>query len=1155
MTRPRGRPAAERPAGTAVTIFVNGTASGTVTADAGGRWSYVFGSAPADGLTITARAEITSPGRVVVDPGGGIMLAALTLTGSTFAEGDAPGTVIGTISGRTAGSTLSITPNDGRLALSSDGTQLLVGLSASSAGSIAVTLTETLASATNSPRATSGLMVTVNAASMIEPTQVYTFDFSSAAYSGPSGSIADPIAAGLLTHSRQTALTAPGLDGKYQTFAAGTPARTSRGLWLRGETRTNGIRNNSMTGAAAGSPGTLPTGWQIGSMPSGLTREIVAVGAADPDRGLPYIDIRYAGTLTSALNHNIAFGGTSDIAAAAGDRFVGSAWLGIVGGSLPIDNGTSIKMVSTAVGASGVTLGTAGTVTTQDRVMARDTKPRRLKLSVPVATSNANAPAALRLAVLIAFKAGTTYDFTLRICAPQMEKVADAQSDASLPILTTNAAVTHEADVLALAGAALTMAQGAAAGLELRTFGLRGSGLDFRKAYPLVVANGNVNVLSRTAQGELASDLGPSVKTYRSYRTQFDWRQDHRVQWGGGRLAVASSSPAHRAEASGSVPAVNTMAVKVDGCLQRLGLDNGFKADLSAYTAQTADLVVYGATSGGITAAASAIRDGRSAIVVGGWREVVPGGMAAGGLGAVDASVSALNEAFGGMSLDYARFANELLGNGSPDNKSVPSSMAVLYFDWLIRTHQVNMRWSKGVTTATKTGTRIASFSTRLGQSFSAKRFVDAGYEGDLMAAAGVSSRVGREAQDANNGYNGNRGSQSYSSPAVGVAEHQFTPATGSGYSTILTIDPYKTPGVASSGLIEGVQSYPVGTLGAADAAIQAYNFRITATRAANRVSFYPDGPPAGYSAARYELLGRYMAALASAGYTAVSISGTTGTNQYNIGLFMLLNGVGSVYDINSNNGFSTDTFGANWGEGWAAIMQGAGIASPSANYAVASYEEREVFWKWQESHVRGLFYYLGESGDARIPAAIRDDARTFGLDPAYYLDPHENDRANWMTQLYVREARALTGRMILEATDVTATDGTAPRSTNSIAMGSYPIDSHHVRRFVDTSTGTPRVVCEGNLFANVGGNRKFPVPMEMIMPQAAECSNLFVTFAASARHTGFGALRMEMVHMALSEAAGIMSSLAVANESDEPDYSLIRPKLLAAGCVADQVN
>ena len=990
-----------------------------------------------------------------------------------------------------------------------------------------------------------------------EPTQMYSMDFASTTYEGPSGAVADPFAS-LFTHSRSTPILVPNAAGTYQSFATNVPAINDLGLWLRGETRTNLIRNNSMVGAAAGAPGTIPTLWVMGGLPAGITREIPATGPADPHKGLPYIDFRFYGTSTGNANLSIQTGATAGAATQLNELHMHSVWLAIVGGSIPLDNTSAIRVQTIYAGSSNQSVGALGTSQSKDRVMARDTTPRRIKHLSQALTSNAVQPIAVKHSIFMAFKAGVTYDFTLRIIAPQLELVPDTTSDASLPILTTTANVTHNADSLVLNGAMLALTQGTAAGIEVKTRGLRCSGLDFRKTVPILVANGSVNLLERTNNGEISSALSGSAKTYRAYRTQYDWEQEHRVQWNSNSVAVASTSPAHKAVALATVPTITSIAIKADGCVSKLVVDDSFKTDLTKFTNLSSDIGVYGATSGGIVAAASAIEAGKTARVYGGWREVVPGGMAAGGLGAVDASVATLNEAFGGMSLDYARWVNEYVGNGSPDNKSIQAAHAVLFFDYLLRKHKINMHWTKGVSTANKLGAKITAINTVMGQRFTAEEFIECGYEGDLLAAANVSHRVGREAADANNAFNGNAGINAYTSTSAGLAEHQLTPSTGAGHSAILAVDPWIVPGNPASGLIEGIQTYPVGTVGSADSAIQAYNFRITATRAANRVSFYPNGAPEGYSAARYELLGRWMAALTTAGWTAISIDGTVVGNQYNLGLFMLLNGVGSIYDINSNNGFSTDTFGANWGEGWAKIMTDAGIVSPSANYAVGTYEEREIFWKWQESHIRGLFYYLGESGDSRIPNAIRDDAKTFGLDPTYYLDPHENDSANWMTQLYVREARALQGQMILEAADVSATDGTTPRSTNVIAMGSYSIDSHHVRRYAVNDNGTWKTICEGNIFVVVGGNKKFPIAMEYIMPAADEASNLLVTFAASAKHTGFGALRMEMAHMAMSEAAALMAVQRITNNTSSSgaiDYSALRTAMLGRNLVVDQTN
>jgi hypothetical protein len=986
------------------------------------------------------------------------------------------------------------------------------------------------------------------------PASAYTLDFANASYAGPSGSIADPFAS-LLTHSRSTELLAPNAAGIYQSYAPNTPARNDRGLWVREQARTNSIRNNSMVGAAAN---TIPTAWVETLAAAGITRTITPGTDAN---GLPCLDVAFLGTATANGAYTLQLGANAAISADAAKLWILSCWLGVQAGTLPIDGTTAVRLQAAYVNSVNSGQGVAQLI--EDRLMARDTTPRRLRGAISAASLTGAQQAAIvyiKPSVLVNFKSGTTYSFTLRIICPMLEEVASLNEDASLPILTTTAAVTHQPDSLVFAGPLLAMAQGAAASLAMTTATLRASGLDYRLDKPLLKANGSVALLKRTAKGEMASELGSAPVTYRGYRSTFGARQKHLVQWASGKVRVASTATGYATEASGAVPAISSLAITADGCIARLDLTDTYLADMTPYTNATVDLGVYGTTSGGIVAAASAIAAGKTAIVIGGFRDANIGGMAAGGLGQVDASVAVLSDAFGGMSLDYARWCNEYGGKASLDTKQIPSRISTCYFDYLVRKYDIPVHFAKGVLSASKTGTRISTVTCRGGQVYTGGQWTDASYEVDLAAIAGVSCRVGREASDANNAFNGNRGSQAYSSSSAGVSDHQFSPATGAAYTAILNIDPYATAGVSGSGLLPGVQSYPAGTIGATDGAIQAYCFRTTFTTDPVNMVALPSTPPTGYNAQRYELLGRWLKALTDAGKTAVAYTATPDATQFNLGLFMIFNtvegsGTQSVYDMNSNNGFSWDTFGANWGEGWAAIMTAAGIVSPSANYAVGTYAEREIFWKWQEGHQRGMMYFLQWSGDARIPTQIRDDARLFGLDKRYYLDPHENDTANWMYSLYVREARSILGVMTLEANDITATDGTAPRSLNTIAAGSYSIDSHHVRRFVDTSTGTARVINEGNLFINAAGNKTFPVAMEMIMPQASECTNVTVTFGASARHTGFGALRMEMSHMALSEAAGLIAAQVGSGNVQTLDYPTLRTALLARGCVVPQTN
>ncbi|MBA9071635.1 hypothetical protein FHR71_005421 [Methylobacterium sp. RAS18] len=985
----------------------------------------------------------------------------------------------------------------------------------------------------------------------------YDLNFSAGSYQTPSGMVADPVAAGLLSFSRPSALTVPDSTGKFVTFPANQIARNDVGLWQRKQTRRNDVPNSVLAGGAAGTPGTLPTGMTgtlVGS--AGLTRS-VAYGT-DEVRGLAYMEHRYQGTTTSGGSYAITL--ASGIPAAANEWKSISAYLGVSQGVLPADGTTRCQLVVRWFnGATQI-----NEVALNDRVMARDTALRRHKQALQ-APANATSYTVLLTMVV---KSGVAYDHTIRIAQPQAEAVTAATDDASLPILTSGAAVTAQADAIALTGPTLAYLTGGAGTIEPTTADLRGSGIDYRDERPLITINGNLLALKRTSDGRIASDLAGAPRTYKSWRTQFAWEQRHAVAWDASGAKVASTSPAlATAAAAGSVPAISSVSLDVDGCIKRLVLRNT-AADLTGYNAISADVIQYGATSGGIVGAAAAIRAGVSSRVVGGWREVQPGGMATGGLGAVDASDLTV---FGGLGRDYATWCAEYDGKGDPNSKAISSKTALLFFDYLVRRFRINQHWSKGVVTATKNATtkRVSGFTTTLGQTVTGKSFVDSSYEGDLIAAAGVTFTVGREAKTTANPFNGNRATQPYTTASAGLSDHQFTPVTGGGHTTILNIDPYRTAGSAGSGLLPGVQAGGAGTLDAADGAIQAYCFRTTVTtNAALKAGAAPlvtaGSPPPGYSALTYELLGRYFGALTAAGKTAVGIGTTPGTDQYNIGLFYILNTIGNYFDLNSNNGFSIDTFGANWGAGWADIMQAAGVTSPSANYAVATYAEREIFWKWQENFQRGMWYFLAYSGDSRIPAVIASDAASFGLANDHYLDPHENDTPNWMTNLYVREARRMVGMLVLNHTDITAATGSAPRSLNTVGVLSYAIDSHHVRRFADTSTGVARVVNEGNIFVTLTKTPKqAPIAAEYLTPQAADCTNLFATFASSAAHTGFGALRMEVAHMGSAEAAGIMSAQVVkqATQPNVQDWiasayaSDIRPALLAVGINAPQVN
>ncbi|WP_321474243.1 FAD-dependent oxidoreductase [uncultured Paludibaculum sp.] len=370
---------------------------------------------------------------------------------------------------------------------------------------------------------------------------------------------------------------------------------------------------------------------------------------------------------------------------------------------------------------------------------------------------------------------------------------------------------------------------------------------------------------------------------------------------------------------------------------------------LSQASSSPADVVVYGATPAGILAALGAAAAGRSVTLLEQSRHL--GGMVTGGLGATDKGKP---EAIGGLALEFFRRAGKVYGE--PVAWWFEPNVALRIFgDWL---HEAGLqpRFAAELADVRLSGGRIEALRTTDGRTFAGRMFIDASYEGDLMAKAKVPYTVGREGQD------------QYNEPLAGRLEF----STWDQFWTI--VNPFSKDGR----LLPLIHNGDSGKPGAADRKVQAYNFRLCLSN--DKTNQRPLVAPPGYDPARYELLGRYLR---------------------NPGRALTLNNVlmlvaipNHKVDVNNNGPVSTDYLGANW------------------DYPEGSWARRNEIWLDHKHYTQGLLHYLAEASG--VPTHLRDEMRTWG-----YAKDEFQDSGGFPPQLYVRECRRMLGQYVMRQADL----------------------------------------------------------------------------------------------------------------------------------------
>ncbi|OQB87680.1 MAG: FAD dependent oxidoreductase [Planctomycetes bacterium ADurb.Bin126] len=530
------------------------------------------------------------------------------------------------------------------------------------------------------------------------------------------------------------------------------------------------------------------------------------------------------------------------------------------------------------------------------------------------------------------------------------------------------------------------------------------------------------------------------------------------------------------------------------------------------------DLVIYGNTSAGVAAAVQARRMGKTVVLVGPDRHL--GGLSAGGLGQTDSGNKAV---IGGVSREFYRRIRKHYDQPSawtrqksaqykgyrPDDDAMwgfEPHVAERVFEDLIREHQVPVRrdeWLDREGGVTRKDGRIVAIRMLSGNVYRGRVFLDATYEGDLMAAAGVDFTVGREP---NSKYDETLNAVHTGIKGGGLGHHQF----------VVGVSAYVRPGDRSSGLLPFIDPTGPGREGEGDHRVQAYNFRMCLSDAPeNRVNF---AKPEGYDEQWYELLLRNFEAgakgnkppkpecITSAGALRVPWINSPMPNRKT--------------DTNNQGGMSTDFIGQNYA------------------YPTASYAERKKIIARHRLYQQGLMYTLATH--PRVPEKIRREVARWGLAKDEFTD-----NGHWPHQIYVREARRMIGEFVVTENHLRRRQQT-PRP---IGLGSYNMDSHHVQRYV---TAEGDVLNEGDIQVNPGG--PYPIDYGAILPRKAQCDNLLVPVCVSCSHIAYGSIRMEPVFMILGQSAATAACLAIDNDQAVQDvsYQRLRERLLADGQVLD---
>lgn len=535
---------------------------------------------------------------------------------------------------------------------------------------------------------------------------------------------------------------------------------------------------------------------------------------------------------------------------------------------------------------------------------------------------------------------------------------------------------------------------------------------------------------------------------------------------------------------------------------------------LARLSAEDFDIVVYGGTSAAVIAAVQAKKMGKSVVVVSPDKHL--GGLSSGGLGFTDTGNKAV---IGGLSRDFyhrvwlhydkpeawkwqqkSEYGGK--GQGTPAVDGEQRTMWIFephvaeqVFEGYVKEFAIPVQrdeWLDRAKGVKKQGSRVTSITTLSGKTFGGKMFIDATYEGDLMAAARIDYHVGREASALYN--------EEWNGSQVGILHHRhhFGPYGKDGKG--LNISAFVVPGDPKSGLLPHVGAKQPLARGEGDKGVQAYCFRMCLTDAPeNRIPF---PKPDGYDAKQYELLKRVFAA----GWRETFEKFDPIPNHKT--------------DTNNHGPFSTDFIGENW------------------DYPEASYERRREIIAAHERYQKGWLYFI--ANDPSVPKDVQEKMQRWGLPKDEFTD-----NGGWSHQLYIREARRMVGSYVMTENELLKKRPTP----DSIGMGSYGIDSHNIQRYV-----TPEGFVQNEGDIGVGLKAPYEIAFGAILPKRGQADNVLVPVACSASHIAYGSIRMEPVFMILGQSAATAATFAIDAGKPVQDvpYSQLREQLLKDGQILE---